>query len=98
MADMNCLNNEDELVSQLDSQSQIDSELDSVAELSGDMQNVVEITPKLNGLTTEDIIVRVDNDKKTISAELTDGVKSVINNKAEKTEIQIGRASCRERV
>ena len=87
MADMNCLNNEDELVSQLDSQSQIDSELDSVAELSGDMQNVVEITPKLNGLTTEDIIVRVDNDEKTISAELTDGVKSVINNKAEKTEI-----------
>lgn len=87
MADMNCLNNEDELVSQLDSQSQIDSELDSVAELSGNMENVVEITPKLNGLTTEDIIVRVDNEEKTISAELTDGVKSVINNKAEQSEI-----------
>ena len=72
MADMNCLNNEDELVSQLDSQSQIDSELDSVAELSGDMENVVEVAPNFTGLATEDIVVSVDNNNKTISAELTD--------------------------
>lgn len=78
MADMNCLNNEDELVSQLDSQSQIDSELDSEAEIAGDIENVVEISKLYTGVATEDVVVSVDNTKNTISAELTDGVKNKI--------------------
>lgn len=98
MADMNCLNNEDELVSQLDSESQIDSELDSEAELAGVMENVVEVSPRFEGLETEDIIVTVDNVARQISADFQPAVKQNIadntqaiqqlsTDKADKTEI-----------
>lgn len=60
MSDMNCLNNENELISELDFESQIESGLG----------NVVEVSKVYEGSESDEIIVEVNNEKNTITATL----------------------------
>lgn len=84
MADMNCLNNED----------QLDCDLSNEAEIASEMENVVEVTKKYEGSIGDEIKVIVDNEKGVISAafsdstnELLEGFANDLEDKAEKSEI-----------
>ena len=68
MADMNCLNNEDELDSILDAESQIESLLDVDDSIDSDLGEVVEVSHKYTGVDNNNITVNVDNTNYTIEA------------------------------
>ena len=70
MADQNCLNNEDELVSELSGDNQIDSNIEMENQIETKMENVVEIFSVYDGSETDDIKVNVDNTNNIISATL----------------------------
>ena len=70
MADQNCLNNEDELISELSGDNQIDSNIEMENQIETKMENVVEIFSVYNGSETDDITVNVDNTNNIISATL----------------------------
>lgn len=70
MADQNCLNNEDELVSELSGDNQIDSNIEMENQIETKMENVVEIFSVYDGSETDDITVNVDNTNNIISATL----------------------------
>lgn len=70
MADQNCLNNEDELVSELSGDNQIDSNIEMENQIETKMENVVEIFSVYQGSETDDIKVNVDNTNNIISATL----------------------------
>ena len=85
MADMNCLNNEDQLDSILDDESQLDSVLSDEDILESDLGELVEVSHKYTGIDTNDIDITVDNTNYTISAELSDARKEQLDNIPEKT-------------
>lgn len=70
MANQNCLNNEDELVSELSGDNQIDSNIEMENQIETKMENVVEIFSVYQGSETDDITVNVDNTNNIISATL----------------------------
>lgn len=70
MADMNCLNNEDQIDSILDDESQLDSLLSDDDTIESDLGEVIEVAHKYTGVDTDDIDITVDNVNYTISATL----------------------------
>ena len=80
MADMECLNNENHLESDLSNEAQITSEMDKI----------IEVVKKYDGATTDDIIVSVDNNKYTISATFT---KHAIENMGKVDDILVNNES-----
>ena len=64
------LDTEAQIESTLDSEVQIESTLSPDVQISSTLENVVEITHEYQGLSTNDIVVTVNNTNHTISATL----------------------------
>lgn len=76
MADMECLNNENHL----------ESDLSNEAQLTSEMEKVVEVVKKYIGSETDDIKISVDNEKYVISATFT---KKAIENMGKVDDILV---------
>lgn len=71
MPDITSLSNEDELQSELASDESIQSDLASDFTVESNMDEVVEVSVTYNGVNTDDVLMNVDNEKRQISATLT---------------------------